>query len=123
MSNTNLPIVDVQDSAEATKLYFDQYGESPLEFSANDVTSTIAFFESRGFGGDAAIATAAAILRQAKIEQVPVFKIIDTLKGFDSLQLSALVASILNNNRKSISSLGYRVLNVTKIDASRNIDP
>lgn len=123
MSNTNLPIVDVQDSAEATKLYFDQYGESPLEFSANDVTSTIVFFESRGFGGDAAIATAAAILRQAKIEQVPVFKIIDTLKGFDSLQLSALVASILNNNRKSISSLGYRVLNVTKIDASRNIDP
>lgn len=121
--STNLPIADVQDSAEATKLYFDQYGESPLEFSSNDVSSAIAFFETRGFGGDAAIATAAALLRQAKADQVPVFRIIDTLKGFDSLQLSALVANILNNNRKSISSLGYRVTNVTKIDASRNIDP
>jgi hypothetical protein len=121
--STNLPLPDIQDSAEATKLYFDQYGEDPLEFSANDVSSAIAFFESRGFTGDAGIATASAILRQAKIEQVPVFKIIDTLKGFDSVQLSALVASILNNNRKSISSLGYRVTNVTKIDASRNIDP
>jgi len=121
--STNLPNPDIQDSAEATKLYFDQYGEDPLEFSANDVSSAIAFFETRGFAGDASIATASAILRQAKIEQLPVFKIIDTLKGFDSVQLSALVASILNNNRKSISSLGYRVTNVTKIDASRNIDP
>jgi hypothetical protein len=121
--STNLPNPDIQDSAEATKLYFDQYGEDPLEFSANDVSSAIAFFETRGFAGDASIATASAILRQAKIEQLPVFKIIDTLKGFDSVQLSALVANILNNNRKSISSLGYRVTNVTKIDASRNIDP
>lgn len=120
---SNLPIPQIEDSAEATKLYFDQYAESPLEFNANEISAAITFFQSRGFGGDAASTTAAAILKQARLDNIPVFKILDTLKGFDSVQLSALVAEILNNNRKSSSTLGFRVSNVTKIEAQRNIEP
>lgn len=120
---TNLPIPQIQDSAEATKLYFDQYSEVPLEFNANEIASATAFFQSRGFNGDAATTTSAAILKQAKLDNVPVFKILDTLKVFDAVQLSALVAEILNNNRKSSSTLGFRVSNVTKIEAQRNIEP
>lgn len=120
---TNLPIPQVEDSAEATKLYFDQYAESPLEFNASEVSSAVAFFQTRGFKDDAATATAAAILKQAKLDNAPVFKILDTLKGFDSLQLSALVAEILNNNRRASSTLGFRVSNVTKVEAQRNIEP
>jgi hypothetical protein len=120
MSNS-LPSTVVSDSAQATKLFFDQYGISPLEFSANEVAAAVGFFESKGFSSDAALTTSAAILKQAKIDGTPVFKILDTLIGFNSLQLSALVSEILNNNRKSTSTLGFRYLNVPKTEILRNI--
>ena len=120
---TNLPVIDVQDSAEATKLFFNQYGIDPLEFSANEVSAAIGFFESRGFTSEAATSTASAILKRAKIDAVPVFKLIDTLKTLNGLQLSALVSEILNNNRKSTSTLGFRQLSVTKAEILRNIAP
>jgi hypothetical protein len=118
---SNLPSKEIQDSAAGTRLYFDNYGESPLEFGSNEVAAATGFFTSRGFDNDAALQTAAILLKQAKIDQAPVFKILETLKEFDGLQLSALVAEILNNNRPVTSSLGYRFLDLGKQNQSRNI--
>ena len=123
MPTTNLPTPNIQDSAEATKIFFNQYGDPVLEYSAEDVSASISFFKSKGFSQDAAISTTAILLKQAKVEEVPVFKLIDTLGRADALQLSAIVAEILNNNRRPISSLGYRLTNVTKEEAARNIAP
>lgn len=120
---TNLPITNVEDSAQATKLFFDQYGISPLEFSSNEVSAAVGFFESKGFVADAALTTASALLKQAKIDGTPVFSLLDTLVGFNSLQLSALVSEILNNNRTSTSTLGYRYQNIPKTEILRNITP
>jgi hypothetical protein len=120
---TNLPSPDKQDSAEATKLYFNRYGRVPVEFLANEVTATVAFFESKGFAQDAALSSAAVILDQAKADGVPVFEILDTLKTFDQIELSGLVSEILNNNRPSTSSLGYRDPNISVSSESRNIAP
>lgn len=117
----NLPVKEKIDSAAGTKLFFDTYGQQPLEFSANEVTAATAFFQSRGFDDDAASITAATILKQSKIDAVPVFQILDTLKTFNGVQLSALVAEILNNNRGATSTLGYRLENVEKQILIRNI--
>jgi hypothetical protein len=118
---TNLPSTLSTDSASATKLFFDAYGEQPLEFNSTDVDATVGFFESKGFDRDAATITAVTLLKQAKIESQPIFQILDTLKGFSSLQISALVAEILNNNRPSTSTLGLRVVNSNRISQTRNI--
>ena len=48
-------------------------------------------------------------MQQARIDDVKVFELLDTLKGIDSIQLSALVTEILNYNRSKISTLGYRI--------------
>jgi len=117
----SLPIPVKEDSATGTKLYFDQYGQQPLEFSANEVTAAIAFFQSRGFENEAALVTAQVLLKQAKLDNLPVFKIIDTLKTFNGVQISALVAEILNNNRNAASTLGYRTDLVEKQNQTRNI--
>jgi hypothetical protein len=117
----NLPQSIVQDSAAPTKLFFDKYGQQALEFTANEVTASLAFFQSRGFDDDAATLTAQVILKQAKLDAVPVFKILDTLKTFNGVQISALVAEILNNNRNSTSTLGYKVVSVEKQNQTRNI--
>lgn len=120
---TNLPENLIPDSANATKLFFDSYGQEPLEFNSIDVDASIVFFETKGFDKDAATITAVTLLKQAKIENQPIFQILDTLKGFSNLQLSALVGEILNNNRPSTSTLGFRVANSNKISQTRNILP
>lgn len=121
MPNISLPTTAIPDSAAGTKLFFDNYGNQPLEFSANEVAAAIAFFEARGFDRDAAEVTAQVLLKQAKLDAVPVFQILDTLKTFDGVQISALVAEILNNNRSATSTLGYRVADVAKANQIRNV--
>ena len=117
---TNLPSQPIEDSAAGTKLYFDSYGEAALEFAANDVTLTQAFFESKGFDNDAATTVAMTLLRQAKIDGTPIGEILDTLKTFNGIQLSQIVGEILNNNRVSTSILGFRTADV-KPNQIRNI--
>lgn len=118
--NTNLPAEVIQDSAARTKLFFDTYGDQPLEFNATDVDACIAFFTKNGFEQDAAIVTSVALLKQAKIENVPIYRILDSLEKNVGIKLSALVAEILNNNRTATSTLGYREP-VTPSNIIRNI--
>ncbi len=117
---TNLPPRVIEDSAAGTKLYFDRYGETPMEFSANDVTLAVTFFERVGFDNDAANTVAMTLLRQAKIDGTPIGQILDSLKGFSAMSLSQLVGEILNNNRISTSILGFRTTDV-KPNQTRNI--
>ncbi len=119
--NTNLPPNIVKDSASATKLFFDEYGQAPLEFSATDVEAAIGFFQGQGFDRDAAEITAMVVLRQAKFENIPALRLIDQLKGLDGLKLSALVSEILNNNRPSTSALGFKSGKVDDELKTRNI--
>ena len=119
--NTNLPSTVIEDSASATKLFFDEYGQAPLEFSATDVESAVGFFQNQGFDRDAAEITAMVVLRQAKFENIPVFKLIDQLKSLEGIKLSALVGEILNNNRPSSSALGFKMGKVDDELKTRNI--
>jgi hypothetical protein len=120
MATTNLPQKQIEDSAAGTRLYFDSYGEAPLEYNATEVDACISFFQKRGFDEDAAIVISSALLRQAKIDSTPIFVLLDTLSGFDEIQLSVLVSEVMNNNRTSTSTLGYKT-EIKQTDISRNI--
>lgn len=109
---TNLPDQPIEDSAAATKLYFENYGEAALEFPANDVTAAVNFFRNAGFELDAASTSASVLLRQAKIDGTPIFEILDSLGDLPGITLSQIVAEILNNNRVSTSLLGFRTQDV-----------
>jgi hypothetical protein len=122
MATTNLPGVVLEDSAAGTKLFFDTYGQAPLEFAANDVDVCINFFKKKGFGDDAAQIVSITLLKQAKLDETPISKILDSLKTADSLILNQLVGEILNNNRTSISTLGFRTTDV-KPNQTRSIAP
>lgn len=122
MATTNLPSIIKEDSAAGTKLFFESYGQEPLEFNATDVSACVSFFEKKGFDNDAALIVSAVILKQAKLDGTPIFKILDTLGGADSLALSSIIGEILNNNRTSTSTLGFRVTPVLPAQV-RNIAP
>lgn len=119
---TNLPSApQANDSAERTKLTLNQYGNPGFEFTSNDVNSAIGFLQSKGFEGQAAAVTATVLLNQAKRDNISVYKLLETLKGLESLELSALVAQILNENRSPTSVLGYRVSQQVNPLQNRNI--
>ena len=120
MATTNLPSQQVEDSAAGTKLFFNNYGQETLEFNANDVNSSVSFFEKNGFEKDAALVVSTVLLKQAKIDGTPIYKILQSLEQFDGLGLSQVVGEILNNNRTPTSTLGFRTSKF-KVTQSRNI--
>jgi hypothetical protein len=119
--STSLPPSNIQDSASKQKLFFDSYGREPLQFPADDIEATINFFEKRGFDKEAAIVVAGSLLKQAKIDNLSISDILKDLEGNNSVNLNSFVAEILNNNRSSSSSIGFRVLEITKESQIRNI--
>jgi len=44
VAKTNLPEKAIQDSAARTRVFFDTYGQEPLQFNATEVDTTIGFF-------------------------------------------------------------------------------
>jgi len=101
--------------------YFDTYFSKPLSFPSNEVDAVVGFFQSRGFEKSASIAVAGVLLKQSKLDNIKVFKILDTMKGLNEAQLSSIVAEILNYNRPKTSSLGVQRQQVTDLVEQRNI--
>lgn len=119
---SGLPIRNISKrSDEEIRLFFDRYYTRPINFNDNDLNSIVGFFESRGFDKSSAVAVGATLLSQSKIDNVNVFKLIDTLKGYEDLQLSSIVAEVLNYNRKKTSAIGFRRREVENKVEKRNI--
>lgn len=115
----NLPLNN--QSGDNTKKFFEGYYNKKLEFTANEVDAVLQFFEKRGFSISGATSVSSILLQQAKTDGVKVFELLDTLKGLDEVQLSALVAEILNVNRERTSAVGYRVDESQAVYEARNI--
>lgn len=109
------------DSSDAVKQFFNRYYDKTVNYNANEVDAVIGYFLKRGFDEVAAINTSVVLLQQAKIDQVNVYKLIDTLSGFNDVQLSNIVAQILNDNRNKTSALGYKVVPEGTLLEQRNI--
>lgn len=117
----NLPIQEPTDSAAEVKQFYNEYFTKPLSFPSNQVDAVVGFFESRDFDRSAAIAVSSILLRQAKLDSVNVFELLDTLKGLDGLQLSAIVTEVMNANRDRISTIGFKLDNPQDQIEARNI--
>lgn len=103
------------------KQFFDTFFTDSISYPANEVDAVVGFFESRGFSESSATSVSTVLLRQAKIDNVNTFALLDTLKGFSELQLSSVVAEILNYNRPKSSVLGYKLESTEEVLETRNI--
>lgn len=92
-----------------TQEFFDNYYSSDISYNPGEVDSTIAYFLKRGFDKTAAINTASILLQQASVDDITVFQLLDTLKGVSDVELSNVVAQILNLNRSKTSTVGFRI--------------
>jgi hypothetical protein len=122
MSVSNLPnnLINV-DSSDEVKNFFDLYFTQPLSFPAAEIDAVVGFFSKRGFDDLASNSTAIVLLQQAKLDNVNVFTLLSTLGNLEEIQLSAVVAEVLNYNRQKISTLGYRREDKSDLLEKRNI--
>ena len=110
-----------QDSAQSTINILDNYNKNPIQVDASTYEAMISFFVSKGFQETSAESMAYVIIRQAKLDNLDPYAIIDTLKGLGELQISNLVTEIINYNRYKTSSLGYASQFVPSEEIARNI--
>lgn len=119
----NLPSVDATDSGQEVKSFFDKYFRHQITFPSNQIDAVVGFFLKRGFDEEAARSTGIVILNQARLDDVNVFQLLDTLKGLSDAQLSSVVTEVLNSYRERTSTLGYKITTVEETTESRNIRP
>ena len=101
----NVPLKKTALSSDLTVKVFDQYYQVPVDLNNNELIAMTGFFEKRGFDRDSAESTALVILQQAKKDNYSAMQIMDTLDGISNVEISGLVAEILNFNRKLITIL------------------
>jgi hypothetical protein len=118
----NLPQTGYKSSDEPVREFFDGYYQAKLEFPASEVDAVLAFFQKRGFEDAAAASVSTILMQQAKIDQTPVFKLLDSLVGLNDVQLSTLITEILNYNRAKTSTLGFRLEQDKNLFEVRNIE-
>ena len=76
---SNLPQKEKDTLEKSVDTLVNDNYKTKFEFSVNDYDATVGFFVKRGFARQAAEDTAYIILQQAKIDSVPVTKILDQL--------------------------------------------
>jgi len=116
----NLPATQ-QNGSVTVKTFFDTYFNTPVSFPAVEIDATVAFFVKRGFDYTSASSTAIILLNQSRVENVSVFTLLDKLKSLTDVQLSQVVAQVLNAYRENTSLLGFRTSVSTDTFEARNI--
>ncbi|NBP00836.1 MAG: hypothetical protein EBU90_12015 [Proteobacteria bacterium] len=116
---TNLP--PSINQSDLTLKAFDSFYSPPIEIDSTVLAAMKGFFVNNEFQEVAAEQIASTIIQQAKTDGYNPMEILDTLKKIDKIELSGLVAEILNYNRLKTSSLGYAQPFTTNPEVARNI--
>ena len=114
-------ISNLPQNLQPKKQFFDTTFTKPVSFAAEEIDAVIAFFTKRNFDKNSANSIAIILLTQARTENVKVFALLDSLKGLTDIQLSQVVAQVLNASRDKSSLLGYRIAPPSDTYESRNI--
>lgn len=121
---SSLPLEKItKGSDKDTRLFFDRYFTKSISLNSNELDTVVGFFKKRGFDENAATAVSIVLLNQAKLDKIPVYKLIDTLNDLNELKLSVIVAEVLNYNRTKTSSLGFKRDVPSNKKERRNIVP
>lgn len=118
---SNLP--GLRQTDNSTLQAFDTYFSQPIEIKVSTLNAMVSFFTSKRFDQTAAENVALVIITQAKKDDLNPMQVLDTLRGLGEVEISALVAEIINFNRFKTSFLGYTRGFQINEEVSRNVMP
>jgi len=120
---SNLPPQQSASNSDQTLKVFNNFYSLPISISNNDLIAMTGYLESKGFDSNSAERTSIILLTQAANDGFSSMELLDTLKGIDSVEISGLVAEILNYNRIKTSFLGVSQPNTISEEVTRNVVP
>lgn len=123
MLNANYNNIPYETVIDSTVQSFDQYYTSTNGISSGVLNAVTAFFTEREFDTHSAQAIAVILIQQARKDNINPMELLDTISGYDSAQISALVTEILNFNRYKSSFLGYALAFTPNLEVTRNVLP
>jgi hypothetical protein len=125
MSATKTPVsnlgVGSQSKTESLVQFLSGLAQDRTELNGGQYDAAIAFFRNKGYDVQSSESIAYVLMKQAKVDNANIFSVLDTLKGATDLELSQLVAEILNAYRYKTSVLGYKNDRTTQSHITRNI--
>lgn len=101
---------------------FNRNTTEKVPINANEFSALVGFFNKRGFSKSSATEIASILIGQAQLQNIPVFQLVDTLKGLDDVKLSDVITQLINLNRSKASSIGYVINNTPNPTETRNIE-
>jgi len=101
--------------------YLAGFNGDRYQFAAGEYDAVTGFFENKGFSELNSQSLAYILLRQSRIDNVPVFQILDSLAKTTTLELNELLSEIINLNRFKTSVLGFKSERETLGQVQRNI--
>jgi len=115
---TNLP---TDPNKNQTIKEFEGYQNIRPSTDPNVYSAMVGFFSSKGFETVAAELITETIMTQAKSDGYSAMQILDSMRSLNEIELSAIVAEILNFNRYKSSSLGFYPQSNSNPEILRNI--
>jgi len=123
MIYNNIPSEKPASSSDQTVEVFNNYYTAPININNNELIAMVGLLERKGFSPVAAESTAITILTQASIDGYNAMQIMDTLTGLDNIDITKLVAEIVNLNRLKTSQLGIAQTFSISETVTRNVLP
>ena len=121
MEQTNLPSGVSIGPAVSVKQFFNKFFTHEVTFPSAQIDAITGFFLKRGFDESSSKSITIILLNQARIDNVEVFQLIDSLKKLTDIQLSQVVGQVINAYRENTSLLGYRIAPLVDTYETRNI--
>lgn len=121
MAQTNLPTDVIPGQQTTVKQFFNKFFTHEVTFPAAQIDAINGFFLKRGFDETSSKSITIILLNQARVDNVSVFQLIDSLKKLNEIQLSQVVGQVINAYRENTSLLGYRIAPLVDTYETRNI--
>lgn len=115
---TNLPDITTKNK---TVQEFEGFQNIKSSTDPSVYSTMIGFFTSRGFDVVASELITEVVMTQAKTDGYSPMQILDSMKSLNDVELSGIMAEILNFNRYKSSSLGYLPPIIPNSEITRNI--
>jgi hypothetical protein len=121
MAQTNLPTDVISGQQTTVKQFFNKFFTHEITFPAAQIDIINGFFLKRGFDDTSSKSITIILLNQARVDNVSVFQLVDSLKKLNEIQLSQVVGQVINAYRENTSLLGYRIAPLVDTYETRNI--
>ena len=75
--------------------------------NSNEFDALVGYFKKRGFEDIPSREISGIFIQKASSDNIPVFRLVDTLKGLNPIELNTIITQVINSDRLRSSTVGF----------------